>query len=62
MIYRKRSQILPAAVADQLSAQTLDLTEKMQCNPDYKIKNINAIGARPREVRSRETGARGTGP
>lgn len=55
VLYRKGSPILPSPVADQLSAQTLDLTEKMQCNPEYENKNLNTRGARPRKVKSRET-------
>lgn len=65
VLYRKMCQILPSPVPDQLSAQTLDLTEKMQCNPGCNTKNINTRGARPREVRSRETwisGYRALGP
>lgn len=55
VLYRKRSQILPSLVPDQLSAQILDLTEKKPCNPEYETKNLNTRGARPKEVKSRDT-------
>lgn len=55
---QKMSHILPSPV-HQLSAQRLDLSEKMLCNPDYSTRNISRKGIRPREVRPREAWAGG---